>query len=364
MIPEVIAQKYGPKTAEDAFRRITQWLVSTRISSHDTIVFLDTIVDHEAVEEAKRRRCVDEMEFQRELLDRASYHRTHAHGARSTEEPNNLTPRKHGLKRTFDEHQQVHGDIETAYTLPRKRVKTNGVIVQGTIPVPTPVFKPAPAPALLSYGVIMGEPEAQTIACTASQDELPAAEMPLSQPASLQYLEFQRANLLLTAFGVTSPAAAIPCIKPNRRQRWKDAKYDIHANSRLTGPTCPKLPSPLSGVPGVPGTWSSPAIALPHPRRHSARLAPWNEFLLGKKVTLRAFGSKLGVNEKGMDVRSAWIEHEAMNERPKECNKAPSTSKTKIERSNSMSKSAQRKATLRHSSQLQAIEVEKYRCSQ
>ena len=60
--------------------------------------------------------------------------------------------------------------------------------------------------------------------------------------------------------------------------------------------------------PGVSGTWSSPAIALPYLQRHSAWLAPWNEFLLGKKVTLHAFASKLGVNEKGMDVRSAWID--------------------------------------------------------
>ena len=108
--------------------------------------------------------------------------------------------------------------------------------MQGTIPVPAPVFKPAPA--LLSYSVIMGEPVVQTIACTTSQDELPAAEMPLSQPTSLQYLEFQHANLLPTAFGVTSPAAAIPCMKPNHWQQWKDAKYNIHVNSHLTSPTC------------------------------------------------------------------------------------------------------------------------------
>ena len=120
MIPEVIAQKYGPETAEDTFHHITQWLVSTRISSHDTIVFLDTIVNHEAVEEAKRQHCIDEMAFQHELLDRVSYHCTHAHGAHSMEEPNNLTLCKRSLKRTFDEHQQVHGDIEMAYTLPRK----------------------------------------------------------------------------------------------------------------------------------------------------------------------------------------------------------------------------------------------------
>ena len=120
MIPEVIAQKYGPKTVEDTFCCITQWLVSMHISSHDTIVFLDTIVDHEAVEEVKHQCCADKMAFQRELLDRVSYHCTHAHGAHLTEEPNNLMPCKHSLKRTFDEHQQVHGDIETAYTLPRK----------------------------------------------------------------------------------------------------------------------------------------------------------------------------------------------------------------------------------------------------
>ena len=77
-------------------------------------------VNHEAVEEAKRQHCVDEMAFQCELLDRASYHHTHVHSAHLTEEPNNLTLHKCSLKRTFDEHQQVHGDIEMAYTSPRK----------------------------------------------------------------------------------------------------------------------------------------------------------------------------------------------------------------------------------------------------
>lgn len=90
--------------------------------------------------------------------------------------------------------------------------------MQGTIPVSTLVFKPAPAPAL-SYGIAVGEPEVQIIACIPSQDKLPAAEMPLSPPASLQYLEAQHAMLLLTTFCVASPAAAIPnFIKSNGQQ--------------------------------------------------------------------------------------------------------------------------------------------------
>jgi len=47
MIPDNVAQKYGPETDEDAFRRITRWLLGTRIPSHNTFVFLDTIVDHD-----------------------------------------------------------------------------------------------------------------------------------------------------------------------------------------------------------------------------------------------------------------------------------------------------------------------------
>ena len=124
-----------------------------------------------------------------------------------------VMPQKHGLKRTFEQHQQLHGEIETAYTLSRKQVKTNGLTVQGIIPHPTLVSKPAPAPApplLSSYGMVMGEPGAQTIVPTTSQDTLPAAEMPLSPLASLQILEAQHAKLLLTCFGVTSPAAAMP----------------------------------------------------------------------------------------------------------------------------------------------------------
>jgi len=46
-IPDNVAQKYGPETAEDAFRRITRWLLGTRIPSHNTFVFLDTIVDND-----------------------------------------------------------------------------------------------------------------------------------------------------------------------------------------------------------------------------------------------------------------------------------------------------------------------------
>jgi hypothetical protein len=45
--PDNVAQKYGPDTPEDAFRRITRWLLGTRIPSHGTFVFLDTIADHD-----------------------------------------------------------------------------------------------------------------------------------------------------------------------------------------------------------------------------------------------------------------------------------------------------------------------------
>lgn len=47
MIPDNVAQKYGPETDEDAFRRITRWLLGTRIPSHGIFIFLDTIVDHD-----------------------------------------------------------------------------------------------------------------------------------------------------------------------------------------------------------------------------------------------------------------------------------------------------------------------------
>ena len=142
-IPDKVAQKYGPETDEDAFRRITRWLFGTRIPSHGTFVFFDTIVNHDpkypdlhmpisdelrdyqrrqieiytlkeeekerakiaamlererqeeeraAVEEAERQRRAEEMAFQLELLRarREAHARARAQvedNARSKEEP-------------------------------------------------------------------------------------------------------------------------------------------------------------------------------------------------------------------------------------------------------------------------------------
>jgi len=96
--------------------------------------------------------------------------------------PYDPTPRKRSPKRSLDEHQQEHGEIETAETSPKKKVKTNGIMLAthvqvtsgsgtaaedaividdldeemndtsapapaATIPVPTPAPAPAPAPA-------------------------------------------------------------------------------------------------------------------------------------------------------------------------------------------------------------------------
>ena len=190
--------------------------------------------------------------------------------------------------------------------------------------------------------------------------------MPLAPPeppvksASLLYLEAQRAKLL--------PIAAVPnFIKREKlaaRLRWEQAGCDIHAHPRRSGrPTRPQLPSPLSGVPRVPGTWSSPAIALPHPNQdttqircsailHNARtrknlvfdpaeprttyptrLARWTMFPQGKNVTpdlrrsctLLAFGVEGGAYMKSTGVRAAWIKHEAMYGRAKECDEDAET---------------------------------------
>ena len=190
--------------------------------------------------------------------------------------------------------------------------------------------------------------------------------MPLAPPeppvksASLLYLEAQRAKLL--------PTATIPnFIKQEKlanRLRWEQAQYDIHAHPRRTGrPTRPQLPSPLSGVPRVPGTWSSPAIALSHPHQdttqircsailhnartrknlifdpaeprttYPARLARWTMYPQGKNVTpdlrrsctLLAFGVEGGAYMKSTGVRAAWIKHEAMYGRAKECDEDAET---------------------------------------
>ena len=99
--------------------------------------------------------------------------------------PYDPTPRKRSPKRSLDEHQQEHGEIETAETSPKKKVKTNGIMLAthvqvtsgsgaaaedaividdldeemndtstlapaATIPVLTPAPAPAPAPVQTS----------------------------------------------------------------------------------------------------------------------------------------------------------------------------------------------------------------------
>ena len=189
--------------------------------------------------------------------------------------------------------------------------------------------------------------------------------MPLAPPeppaksASLLYLEAQRAKL---------PTVAIPDFmkrdKLAGRLRWEQAQCDIYAHPRRSGrPTRPPLPSPLSGAPHIPGTWSSPAIALPHPNQdmmqircsailHSARtrknlvydpakprttyparLARWTMFPERKNVTtdlrrtctLLAFGVEGGAYMKSVGIRAAWIKHEAMYGRAKECDEDAET---------------------------------------
>ena len=70
MIPDNVAQKYGPETPEDAFRRITRWLLGTRIPSHGTFVFLDTIVDHDPKYPDLHMPISDELrDFQRRQIE-------------------------------------------------------------------------------------------------------------------------------------------------------------------------------------------------------------------------------------------------------------------------------------------------------
>lgn len=70
MIPDNVAQKYGPETAEDAFRRMTRWLLGTRIPSHGTFVFLDTIVDHDPKYPDLHMPISDELrDFQRRQIE-------------------------------------------------------------------------------------------------------------------------------------------------------------------------------------------------------------------------------------------------------------------------------------------------------
>jgi len=199
-----------------------------------------------------------------------------------------------------------------------------------------------------------------------SPPQVPTPEMSPAPPeeppvksASLLFLEAQRAKL---------PTIAIPdFMKKDKlagRLRWEQAQCDIHAHPRRTGrPTRPQLPSSLSGALRAPGTWSNPAVALPHPQQdatqawcartvHSARtrpnlvydpaaprttpaarLARWTMFPQAKHATpdlrrtctLLAFGVDAGAYMKSAGVRAAWIKHEAMYGRAKECDEDAET---------------------------------------
>ena len=190
-------------------------------------------------------------------------------------------------------------------------------------------------------------------------DMPPAPPEPPMKTASLLYLESQRAKLST----VTIP----DFMKQDKlagRQRWERAECDIHAHPRRTGrPTRAQLPSPLSGAPRVPGSWSNPVVALPHPHQDTAqircaavlhnartrkdlvydpaaprttfaaRLARWTLFPQGKHTTpdlrrtctLLAFGIDGGAYMKSVGVRAAWIKHEAMYGRAKECDEDAET---------------------------------------
>ena len=175
---------------------------------------------------------------------------------------------------------------------------------------------------------------------------------------SLLYLEAQRAKL--------STMAIPEFMKQDKlagRQRWERAQCDIHAHPRRTGRPARQLPSLLSGAPRVPGTWSNAAVGLPHPQQDTAqircapilhnartrrdlvydpakprttpatRLARWTMFPQGKHATpdlrrtctLLAFGVDGGAYMKSAGVRIAWIKHEAMYGRAKECDEDAET---------------------------------------
>lgn len=198
-----------------------------------------------------------------------------------------------------------------------------------------------------------------------SPPNVPTPEMPPAPPeppvksASLLYLEAQRAKL--------SAATTPDFMKLDKlagRQRWERAQCDIHAHPRRIGrPTRAPLPSLLSGAPRVPGTWSNPAVGLPHPHQDTsqircgpilhnartrkglvydpaaprktpaARLARWTMFPQSKHATpdlrrtctLLAFGVDGGAYMKSVGVRAAWIKHEALHGRAKECDEDAET---------------------------------------
>lgn len=69
-VTDNVAQKYGPDTPEDGFRRIARWFLGTRIPTHGKFVFLDTIVDHDPKLPNSHTPITDDLlEFQRRQLE-------------------------------------------------------------------------------------------------------------------------------------------------------------------------------------------------------------------------------------------------------------------------------------------------------
>ena len=177
-------------------------------------------------------------------------------------------------------------------------------------------------------------------------------EPPVKPTDPAKYLDVQRRELRSSAAFRNYTKQDIP----THWLQWEKAQHDIHAHPGRSGrPAQPQIPSPLSGAPRVPGTWSSPAIALPHPLQNQtecsvivdkarkqkglifdpakprttyrAQLARWTMLPRRAKVTpnlrrsctLLAFGVEGGADMKSVGIRAAWIKHEAMYARAKEC---------------------------------------------
>ena len=88
--------------------------------------------------------------------------------------PYDPTPRKRSPKRSLEEHQQEHGEIETAETSPKKKVKTNGIMLV------TPVQATSGSGAAAEDAIVIDDLDEEMNGTSAPA---PSATIPVSTPA-------------------------------------------------------------------------------------------------------------------------------------------------------------------------------------
>ena len=235
--------------------------------------------------------------------------------------PYDPTPRKRSPKRSLEEHQQEHGEIETAETSPKKKVKTNGIThVQATsgsgaaaedaivvddldeemndtsaptlapiipIPTPAPALAPAPAPAPAPVPVPVPAPApapAPVPAPVPVPTQTSSIAPPLSKPRAIPTLapvnplappyarafSPSRPSPLRMVSSVDSPEGSphptpFPIFNPKPKPKPEVIDVDAEEEDQLAEDGNENAPTPAStsvvGAPPVPAPIFKPAPA-------------------------------------------------------------------------------------------------------